>query len=143
MKSEERRSCLLSLIILEDEGMPSQVFYEVRDFFQFSWDFDALWAVRLALSTSDAVISLPHFGHGTVEPDEVLPASFPVFLLEILHREASLVFTFVVMDKDTRNVYAVGARHAILTVVTWDILHPYDFLCHPIKELIFLLCEWL
>ena len=123
--------------------MPSQVFYEVRDFLQFSWDFDALRAVRFALSASDAVISLSHFGNGTVETDEVFPASFPVFLLEVLHWEASLVFTVVVMDEDTRDVYAVGARHTILTVVARYVLHPHDFLCHPVKELFFLLCKWL
>ena len=87
--------------------MPLQVLHELGDFLEFPWNLNALGAMRLALSTSNAVVSLSHFGNSAVESDKVFPAPFPIFLLEVLHWQTPFVLTLVVVHKNARYINTV------------------------------------
>ena len=81
-----------------------------------------LWTVGHTLSATDAMVGLTIAWYRTVKADEVLAAMLPVFRVANFMRQHSLVLTLVVVDENTGNIHAVGAWHAVFTVVARNIL---------------------
>jgi hypothetical protein len=84
---------------------------------------DALWAMRLTLSASDAVLWLALLFNGSVKTDEIFPALTPVFFRTDINRKGTFVLTLIIMHKDSWDINTIRTRHAILTVVTRNGLH--------------------
>lgn len=91
--------------------------YKAVDSGHFGRNVNLLWTVLNTFLTAYAVIGLTQTGHATVVAHkECLTRLAIVFGLSAFGHIA-LVDTLVVVRKDAGNVEAVGARHAILTVV--------------------------
>jgi hypothetical protein len=60
---------------------------------------------------------LPQFGHSAVIAHKESTTGLAVVLCLLILRHISLVYTFIVMYKDGRNINAIRARHTVLTVV--------------------------
>jgi hypothetical protein len=95
--------------------------------------------VRLALATLDAVVRLTVTRHDAVQRDKILAAMLAILTVAHTHRQRSLVLTFIIMYEDGRDIDTVRTRHAILTIVAWDILKPDNLLSHLIVEISHLL----
>jgi hypothetical protein len=64
---------------------------------------------------------------------------FTILAIAYTHRQRTLVLTFIIMYEDGRDIYTVRTRHAVLTVVAWDILKPHNLLGNLIVEISHLL----
>lgn len=81
-------------------------------------NLDALRTVWHTLSAPYAMVCLPQFwDRPVVAHKEGLPRLYIIFIAGIGVRHIPFVDTFIIMDKDSRNVNAVGTRHAVFAVV--------------------------
>ena len=58
----------------------------------------------LTLATLDTVIGLTIARHNTIQRDEILTTMLTIFLITRSIRQSTLVFTFIIMDKNSRDV---------------------------------------
>ena len=96
----------------------------------------------VALSAPDAVVGLAQFGHTAVVSHQEGTACLAVVLVLAAFGHIALVHTLVVVQQDGRNVYAIGAGHAILAIVarnSWILLYE---LCCIEEELGLVVRQW-
>ena len=84
---------------------------------QFLGNVYPLRTMMVALSAPDAMVGLAQLGHTTVITHQEGTASLAVVLVLTAFWHIAFVHALVVVQQDGRNVYAIGARHAILAIV--------------------------
>lgn len=99
--------------------------------------------MNLALSASDAVVSLSFTGYSPLVVDKKMSACIFVFRVGLVGYYISFIETVVVEEEYGRYVYAVWTRHAVLAVGAG-----YDgvadvVLCDMLKQLQLVICELL
>ena len=108
------------------KGIALQTLNQVVDLTKFTRDADALWTMGLTLATLNAVIWLTVARHDAIQRDEVLTAMLAVFRIACAVWQRTLVLTLIIMYEDGGDIDAVWTRHAILTVITGDILQAHN-----------------
>jgi hypothetical protein len=71
-------------MVIQEDGIASQVLHELVNLCQFPWNADVLWTMGFALSALDAVVGLSRFRYSSVESNEVLASVLPIFLVTIV-----------------------------------------------------------
>ena len=87
---------------------------------QLARNVNLLRTMAHALAALDAMVCLTELGNTTIVADEEGTTSLLVVLCLLTFRYISGVDTFVIVNKDGRNVKAIGARHTIFAVVAID-----------------------
>ena len=103
------------------QGFLFQFLYIFVYTLQFFRNVDALRAMGIALRATGAVVGLSKLGHATVVTYQISPPGLTIVPVLRICRDVAVVYTFVVMQQNCRNIYSVRARHTIFTVVARDL----------------------
>ena len=110
---------------------------------QFRRNVNALRAVGATLVAPDAMAGLTEFRHVAVITYKVGATGTAVVLVLRAFGNVSFVQAFVVVQQDGRDVYPVGARHTILTVVARDGVELHHAVGRLLQESELVIAQWL
>ena len=114
-----------SFLIFPLYGFLFQFFDIIVNAMQFFRNINTLRTMRAALVASRAMVGLAELGYASVIADQIDAPCLFVIVIFSARNDIPFVQAFVVMQQDSRNIYAIRARHTILAIVTWDcfVLH--------------------
>ena len=86
---------------------------------EFARNSYALRTMLHTLAASYAMAGLAQTRNRTVVTDKKGPSRLGIFRIGRRLRDVTLIDTLIIMQEHTRNVDAIGTRHAVFTVIAW------------------------